>query len=110
MQIPFLSILIFLPLVAGITAAAIPAGKRNLIRGHGFGCCIDHLRLIAVSIPQLRQSSRRLSIHRTNGLAAGPGHLVLIWGGWHQRGDGADGGAGGVERRDGLMERGRPPA
>ena len=48
MQIPLLSILIFLPLVAGILLLVLPGNRRNLIRGTALGTSIATLLLSLV--------------------------------------------------------------
>ena len=48
MQIPLLSILIFLPLVAGVFLLVLPANRRNLIRGTALGTSIVTLLLSLV--------------------------------------------------------------
>ncbi len=48
MQIPLLSILIFLPMVAGVFLLVLPANRRNLIRGTALGTSIVTLLLSLV--------------------------------------------------------------
>ena len=100
MQIPWLSILILLPLATGIVLLVIPAGKRNTDPLVSAGCCSGHLCDFACCLfLTYNKVSCRISIHRENGLAAGAGDFVPRGCGRHQRGAGIDGGhrgAGGV--------------
>ena len=107
---PILSIIIFLPLAAGLLILALPSTKKGWIKSLAVGGRCDRPGPGAAAVFQLRPGRCRLPVHREDALGAPAWYQLPRRCGWFQPADGAAGRAGGAVRFTGLVERGRPAA